>query len=98
MFHQKSLLSVPSICQFTELDLVPFTLESPPPPPVDKPANPVLCETICVKSRPLLGKFCTTVSGKTVACTSLAVSSDKAAAITSMVCAEEETASFAGRT
>ena len=32
MFHHKSLLSVPSICQFTELVRVPFTEAKPAPP------------------------------------------------------------------
>src|ERR1700685_849485 len=61
IFHQRSLLSVPSICQLTELERVPFTLATPAPPPVERPANPGVCESIWVKSRPLLGRFCTAV-------------------------------------
>ncbi len=95
MFHQRSLLSVPSICQLTELERVPLTLEVPPPPPEEMPAKPVVWPIIWVKSRPLLGRFWTTVVGRTVACTSLSVSRVRAAAVTSTVCEVEETPSLA---
>src|SRR5271167_3266686 len=96
MFHQRSLLSVPSICQLTELERVPLTLALPAPPPVERPAKPGVWASIWVKSRPLLGRFCTTTCGRTVACTSVAVSRVKDAAVTSTVIEVEETESLAG--
>src|ERR1700677_1010860 len=57
MFHQRSLLSVPSIWQFTEFQRGPLTAPTPAPPPVERPANPGVCASIWVKSRPLLGRF-----------------------------------------
>ena len=91
---QRSLLSMPSICQLIWLARVPFSEPYPPAPELEKPGARMIN---CVKSLPFSGVSCSDFPLTPAVCVVDVVSSASALAMTSTVSPAAATVNLTGK-